>query len=172
MQHGTDHQISTPSAQVVHRDLKPQNVLLDAAGHVRICDFGVSRARSKGHGGAGRESMSGGLGTPAYMAPEMMTGAGGRTRYSPAVDVYSLGVLIWELVHQRQPYADEAGIKQFALMFSIQSGHRPPIGRGCSLGLRELLEACWAPDPADRPSVPEIRRRLEDGVRIELQLPD
>ena len=76
---------------IVHCDLKPQNVLLDAENRAYLCDFG--NARFQGH--QTRELG----GTLAYTAPEMLQKREGRPVWDPAVDVYSFGVVLWEMLH-------------------------------------------------------------------------
>ena len=84
---------------VIHRDIKPDNLMFDAAtAQLKIADFGVARAEDSG---ATQTGMV--LGTPAYMAPEQLAGAPA----SPAGDLYSLGVVLFELLTSRRPV--EAG---------------------------------------------------------------
>jgi len=129
---------------VVHRDLKPGNVIVNlAAGQVKLADFGVARDADASHT---RTGMS--LGTPAYMAPEQLAGEPA----SPASDAYALGVMLFELLTGRRPHqADTLG----ALLRATAS--QPPAA------LRALrpdlpapaaaaVEALLARDPADRPA--------------------
>ena len=78
------------SRRIVHRDLKPANVLVDAAGHVKVLDFGLTSA------GGGRL-----IGTPTYMAPELSLGEGAG---DPRVDLYSLGIMFYEILIGRPPF--------------------------------------------------------------------
>ena len=86
---------------IVHRDLKPDNILLDENGVVKICDFGVAKML----GGNDSANMTGQVGTPVYMAPELLLQTGIREHSNPQkFDVYSFGILIWALWSRRVPY--------------------------------------------------------------------
>lgn len=77
----------------MHRDLKPHNLLLfDNGQTLKICDFGISRFQTA--------NMATRIGTPAYMAPETWTGS----LYNEKVDVYSWGILCWEVLLREKPY--------------------------------------------------------------------
>ncbi|MGH2387171.1 MAG: serine/threonine-protein kinase, partial [Chloroflexota bacterium] len=89
---------------IVHRDVKPQNILLDASGNSLLADFGVARVR----GGRGTLTGTGELlGTPAYMAPEYVQG----TPVGPATDCYALAVVAYELLVGQLPYHGSTGIQ-------------------------------------------------------------
>src|SRR4029079_17851982 len=82
---------------IVHRDVKPQNVLLSREGEVKVTDFGIARSLDVEHGVTQTGTV---LGTGEYLAPEQASGK----PVSPATDVYSLGVVLWELLAGKVPF--------------------------------------------------------------------
>lgn len=136
---------------VIHADLKPENVVLPSDGRPRVVDFGLARF-------AGADGVAA-SGTPAYMAPERWQGAAP----TPAIDVWSLGVLLHELIEGERPLPD-AELATFAY------APRPvPLGKTVAhLPIGELLHACLAVDPKARPPADDVARRLAavlDGHR-------
>ena len=87
---------------VIHRDLKPQNIMIDKEGNVRIMDFGIARSlRAKGITGSGVM-----IGTPNYMSPEQVDGKETDQRS----DIYSLGVILYEMVTGRAPFEGDTAL--------------------------------------------------------------
>jgi serine/threonine-protein kinase len=85
---------------LVHRDVKPQNVLLSNEGEVKVTDFGIARSMHVEHGVTQTGTV---LGTGEYLAPEQASGK----PVSPATDVYSLGIVLWELLAGEVPFVGE-----------------------------------------------------------------
>jgi serine/threonine-protein kinase len=111
---------------ILHRDLKPSNVLLDDAGQPFVTDFGLAK-RAPGTAGAaaGAPTASGTiLGTPAYMAPEQVSGRRGTP--SPASDVYSLGVILYEMLTGRPPFQAASPVDTLLLVLD-QDPVRPRL---------------------------------------------
>jgi hypothetical protein len=111
---------------VVHRDLKPSNVLVDELGQPKILDFGVARLTSADDAIAGAPHTSPGqlVGTLAYMSPEQASG--GSTPVDPRSDVYSLGVILYELLAGRSPY-DLRGLPIHEALRVIREGDPIPL---------------------------------------------
>ncbi len=106
--------------RVLHRDLKPENVLLDDRGDPQLSDFGLART----HDRSVAITASGvNVGTPAYMAPEV---AAGRARPDERADIFALGVLLWEMLAGRHPFA-KTGEPALSVMLRIATEAPPPL---------------------------------------------
>src|SRR5205823_6649716 len=134
------------AAGLVHRDVKPQNLLLGSNGVLKLGDFGIA------FGAEGtRMTMAGTvLGTAAYLAPEQARGED----VTAAADVYGAGAVLYELLTARPPRTI-ATLSELARPTAIE----PPRGVPAKLGA--LVAACLAPEPRDRPaSAAELARQL------------
>jgi serine/threonine-protein kinase len=129
-------------AGIVHRDVKPGNVFVTSGGDVKLLDFGIAST-------AGDAALTGGdlIGTAAYLAPERVLGHDA----TPAADVYALGVLLYELLAGRPPFAGDTGP---ALAMAQVHARPAPLGAVAPLVPPSLAAACeraLAKDPAARP---------------------
>ncbi|XP_059683933.1 citron Rho-interacting kinase [Gavia stellata] len=102
----------------VHRDIKPENVLIDRTGHVKLVDFG-SAAKMTANKMVNAKLP---VGTPDYMAPEMLTGLNGdgKASYGPECDWWSLGVIAYEMIYGRSPFAEGTSAKTFNNIMNFQ----------------------------------------------------
>ncbi|RYQ95432.1 uncharacterized protein [Arachis hypogaea] len=142
------------SKNIVHFDLKCDNLLVNLKDPLRpICkvgDFGLSKIKRN-------TLVSGGVrGTLPWMAPELLNGSSNKV--SEKVDVFSFGIVLWEILTGEEPYAN---MHYGAIIGGIVNNTlRPTIPSYCDSEWRTLMEQCWAPNPAVRPSFTEIARRL------------
>ncbi|KAH3757286.1 serine/threonine-protein kinase STY46 [Pelomyxa schiedti] len=134
------------SNKILYRDLKCANILLvstaiNAPVNCKLTDFGTSRAVDDADTPANHTH---GLGTPIFMAPEMLAA----DMYSSKADVFSYGVVLWEMLCRQTPWAD---VSVFEFPDMVKSGRRLPIPSNCPPGLSKLMTQCWEHDPAQRP---------------------
>jgi Tol biopolymer transport system component/tRNA A-37 threonylcarbamoyl transferase component Bud32 len=131
---------------VVHRDIKPENILLSGR-HALVTDFGVSKAVSEATGRQQLTTAGVALGTPAYMAPEQ---AAADPHLDQRVDIYALGVLGYELLTGRTPFAGKT--PQETLSAHVMLAPDPPtrFRPGLSAPLEAVILKCLAKRPADR----------------------
>lgn len=148
------------SAGILHRDLKPENIFLDDNGNVKLGDFGLARAITQ-HTETGSV-----VGTVAYLSPELVT----RGQADARSDIYSLGVMIFEMLTGRQPFEGEQAV-QIAYQ---HANDRIPAPSSVKPGVPPLLDeiVLWATarNPKDRPAnarelLPVIKRARSDLAR-------
>lgn len=151
---------------IVHRDVKPSNVLFTARGELRLADFGVAaRIGSLGTLGDGWEELR--AGTPPYAAPEQWTAPA--TSAHPAADVYGLGVVLYEMLTARLPWEPLADEDDEA--FASRILHEAPVApsaRGVRVpaDLEALVLEALSPSPHDRPaSAAELAHRARQAMR-------
>nr|XP_051685742.1 receptor-interacting serine/threonine-protein kinase 4 [Oryctolagus cuniculus] len=150
------------SPPLLHLDLKPANILLDAHYHVKISDFGLAKCNGLSH--SHDLSMDGLFGTIAYLPPERIRE---KSRlFDTKHDVYSFAIVLWGVLTQRKPFADEKNILH--IMVKVVKGHRPalppvcrPRPRACRSLIR-LMQRCWHEDPRARPTFQEITSETEE----------
>ncbi|NED13180.1 serine/threonine-protein kinase, partial [Streptomyces sp. SID9124] len=135
---------------LIHRDVKPSNVLLALDGP-RLIDFGIARAIDAT---ASLTSTGVSVGSPGYMAPEQIRG----TDISGAVDIFSLGAVLAYAATGSAPFLGDSSA---VLLYKVV--HEEPELGELEGGLREIIAACLAKDPERRPSPDELARRLLPG---------
>src|SRR5215207_4378582 len=141
---------------VIHRDIKPHNILLDENGHVKVTDFGIARALDTTQ--ATRTGSF--LGTALYSSPEQLQGQ----KVTPKSDVYSLGATLYQAATGEPPFAGSTPIEVASQ--HVSSTPTPPRERGADVSedLESLILACLAKQADDRPTAEEARTRLEAGI--------
>jgi hypothetical protein len=137
---------------VVHRDLKPNNVLIDASGRARVADLGIAKEAEPEEDG--RRDTRGGMGTPAYIAPEQVWDA---SRVDARADLWALGALLFELLTGAPPFGDGRDVLIGGPLST------PAIPRGLPDHLVAVLERTLVPDPARRvATAAEVLRLLDE----------
>jgi len=141
------------SCGIIHRDLKPANILMTKDYTPVITDYGLSRALSFDK----FCKMTIDIGTPMYMAPELFK-ATGSSNYGTEVDVYSFGVIFWQLTTKQEPYSDfDDGVYTFKEL--VYEGLRPKLTEGIP-NYNDFICNCWHKDPAYRPKFTNIVKDL------------
>jgi serine/threonine-protein kinase len=150
---------------VVHRDVKPGNVLITQTGQVKVADFGIARAIAAGV----EENLTqtgAVMGTATYFSPEQAQGEA----VDPRSDIYSLGVVLYELITGRPPFAGDSPV---AIAYKhVQEAPAPPrhVNVDIPVALEAIVLKCLAKNPVNRyPSAEDLRadlRRFREGARI------
>lgn len=143
---------------VVHRDVKPENVMLSGR-HALVTDFGVARALAAGAAADRMTTMGRAVGTPAYMSPEQ---AAADPQVDHRADIYSVGVLAHELLTGRPPFTGRTPQKILAAQVTETPEPVSKLRPGVPAELEEVVTRCLAKRPADRwQGAEEVRSRLE-----------
>jgi serine/threonine-protein kinase len=143
-------------AGVIHRDLKPQNVMLVPGGEPVLLDFGLASWGQEG-------SEEGFRGTPEYMAPEQIESM--RAGSDPRTDVYQLGLVLYEMLSLRRAYPRKSREELWPLFERIQKGQRDPLPSGVPRGLAAIVEKAMERDPARRYQTMRARRSRRSSGR-------
>ena len=149
------------SKGVIHRDVKPDNIWIDGSGNVKIIDFGVAKTEAFSITATGYT-----LGTPYYMAPEQVRGE----RPAPAVDIYSFGVLLFELVTGIRPFDGQTVNEIFDQVLHQALDLESLKKRDIPDAVLDLIHGCTAKEPAARTQdftivtgkIDEILRRMPE----------
>lgn len=146
---------------IVHRDIKPGNILIDSAGEARLADFGIAR----GIGDSVLTSTGETIGTVAYMAPEVARGE----EASFASDIWSLGATLYAAVEGRAPHQREGGSNTAQILVRLVTEPVPPPQHAGDF--TSLLMAMLDTDPSVRPTSGGVARRLISGDAVRIETP-
>ena len=124
-------------------------MLVNQRRELKICDFEKARDLAE-------NSMSNGVGTTAWMAPEVISGK----HYNEKCDVYSWAIIFWEVLARKKPY--ENFHCREAILFAVPKGLRPQLLQNFSDQIKTLLTKSWTNDPSERPSIGEIEITMND----------
>jgi serine/threonine-protein kinase len=144
-------------AGIVHRDVKPENVLITGDGRVKVVDFGLARASAAV--GTTRAGMI--IGSVAYIAPEQVTGAPSDARS----DVYAAGIVLFEMLTGRQPFSGDTAL---AVAYAHVNSDVPVVSSlvgGIPQGVDQLVRAATSRDPQQRPTNAGVFLRVERALR-------
>jgi eukaryotic-like serine/threonine-protein kinase len=141
---------------VIHRDIKPHNILLDEKGHAKVTDFGIARALDTTQ--ATRTGYF--LGTALYSSPEQLQGH----KITPKSDIYSLGATLYQTAAGEPPFSGATPIEIASQHVSKSPVPPRQLGADVSEGLQALILDCLAKHPDDRPTAEETRSRLEEEI--------
>ncbi|KAL3658553.1 hypothetical protein V7S43_016437 [Phytophthora oleae] len=144
------------ACDVLQRDLKSKNCLLSENLVVKVSDFGLARFRSLQYGPYTW------VGTPFWAAPEVIR----HEPYDEKADVYSYGIVLWELVERKDPY-DNLNAFQVPLQVANEGLRPADFSRPGPLGLEQLMRQCWDADPEQRPSFADISQTLGTWLRTQ-----
>jgi WD40 repeat protein/serine/threonine protein kinase len=145
---------------VVHRDLKPENILMDEEGNAYLSDFGIAQIVSDIEN-ADDEFSS--MGSPAYASPEQVAGQ----TTTPRADIYSLGVILFEMLSGRHPFPDIEDMSVTEVIRRRQTDQLPPLSQlrpDLPRGLDDVIRRATALDPAERYSDPLLMVRALQTV--------
>ncbi|MFS8101090.1 serine/threonine protein kinase [Lentzea alba] len=141
------------AAGIVHRDVKPSNIMVAADGRVKLADFGIARAMDD----PGLTATGGIMGSPGYMAPELFAGK----QPSPASDLWALGATMFHAVEGRSPFQrDTTAATMHAIMYD-----QPVLDR-CRGPLAATIMALLTHDELQRPTAAQLRERLTERTQV------
>ncbi len=139
---------------ILHRDLKSLNVLLDEHYHAKLTDFGLSKVKTETRTTTKNQSV----GSEGWIAPELTDPDGVYTQKS---DVFSMGITMWEIATRKIPY--EKAQSRAMIPFWMAQGKREDIPTDCPPKIAHLIKWCWDTDPSKRPTAAEAVKYLRDA---------
>ncbi len=140
---------------ILHRDLKSLNVLLDEHYHAKLTDFGLSKVKTETKTTTKTQQS---VGSEGWIAPELTDPDGKDSQKS---DVFSLGITMWEIASRKIPY--ETAKSRAMIPFWMAQGKREDIPTDCPPKMAHLIKWCWDTDPSKRPTAAEAVKYLRDA---------
>ncbi len=137
------------SKNVIHRDLKPDNILIDEDGRAKVADFNLSITHT------GAEELTGETGTYRWMAPEVIR----HEPYSINSDIYSFALVLWQLVTREIPFHGYTPVQ--AAFAVARDGARPSIPDHLPEYIGRIITCCWEQDQVKRPSFAKVSLALQ-----------
>ncbi len=151
--------LHSPSVKIIHRDLKLDNLMVDFNDTGKVCDFGLGVFKKAGKDTI-RDTIKGNL---LYRAPELMKHSRGQAReveFTEMIDVYGFGILVWEIYRGEEWYPPHPFDEPSSYCDFVCDGKRPLLDNAGGVVwpslLAELVRACWAQNPSERPSMEEV----------------
>ena len=147
--------LHTRNPPILHLDLKPANILLSDLDslHVKVSDFGLARPSNSDSRAI--------VGTRRFMAPEMMR----KQPVNEAADVYSFGILLWQIYTRKKPFSGFKTLKtpqeKTDFAEAVWGGYRPPISLSMPPLLAHLMTSCWNTEPEKRPNFTQVLKWLD-----------
>ena len=142
------------SADIIHRDLKSMNIMVSETLQGKVADYGEARKKSA-------DLTMTSTGTPLWMAPEVSR----NERYDSKADMYSFGIILYEVCKRRLPYADMKDLTAVGLAVKVaMQGLRPTIEDDWHPGLQSLMRDCYEADSSARPTFFEAELRLRKVI--------
>lgn len=142
---------------IIHRDIKPRNLLVGNNFEIKLCDFGISVYRDS----ESLREKEKANGTPLWMAPEVLSGK----EFTEKCDVYAFGIVVWELFTEMEPFSNHKNLKQFKE--AVCDRHERPMINQDMLTTKQLtndlvtlIRSCWDKEESDRPMMRDIIPQL------------
>ncbi len=148
---------------IIHRDIKPQNIMVQPDGNIKVMDFGIARAKN-----SSLTTDNSVLGTAHYVSPEQSTGK----PLGPTTDIYSLGIVMYEAATGRVPFVGDDAIS--VAMKQVNEAPQPPslINPNIDPALEAIILRCMEKNPGDRyQSADELARALRDFIAGRATIP-
>ena len=155
------HAEALTNGMILHRDLKPDNVAFTLEQELKLIDFGLAKViENTDPSCSDVYSMSGETGSLRYMAPEVAD----NQPYNHKADVYSFGIILWEMTAYKKPY--EGFSRDAFYRRVVKGGERPQIAKKWPKELSKLISQCWAAKIEDRPPFDHVALRLKELLEL------